>query len=101
VTVRTFYDAGDPDDLAKAHAAQDKITVSGGGPGPFEAPNWDTDQLKVARQALSELSTLGFDTSYAFGSKEEVRPIDHLVAAAPAGAACHALPPSTSCRQRG
>jgi hypothetical protein len=24
VTVRTFYNAGDPDDLAKAHAAQDK-----------------------------------------------------------------------------
>jgi hypothetical protein len=82
VTVRTFYDAGDPDDLAKAHAAQDKITVSGGGKGPFEAPNWDTDQLKVARKALSDLSTLGFDSSYAFGSKEEVRPIDHLVGTA-------------------
>jgi hypothetical protein len=82
VTIRTFYDAGDPDDLAKAHAAQDKITVSGGGKGPFEAPNWDTDQLTVARKALSDLSTLGFDSSYAFGSKEEVRPIDHLVGTA-------------------
>jgi hypothetical protein len=34
VTVRTFYNAGDPDDLAKAHAAQDKIVVSGGGRRP-------------------------------------------------------------------
>ena len=31
VTIRTFYDAGDPDDLAQAHAAQDKIEFSGGG----------------------------------------------------------------------
>ena len=82
VTVRTFYNAGDPDDLAKAHAAQDQIVVSGGGDGPFEAPNWDTDQLAIARKALSELGTLGFDTTYAFGTKEEVRPVDHLVGAA-------------------
>jgi len=82
VTIRTFYDAGDPDDLAKAHAAQDKITAGGGGKGPFEAPNWDTKQLTVARKALSDLSTLGFDSSYAFGGKEEVRPIDHLVGTA-------------------
>jgi hypothetical protein len=82
VTVRTFYNAGDPDDLAAAHAAQDKIEISGGGDGPFEAPNWDTDQLAVARKALSDLAVLGFDTTYAFGRKEEVRPIDHLVGAA-------------------
>jgi hypothetical protein len=81
VTIRTFYNAGDPDDLAVAHAAQDRIEISGGGPGPFEAPNWDKDQLAVARKALSELGALGFDTAYAFGRKEEVRPIDHLVAA--------------------
>jgi len=82
VTVRTFYDAGDPDDLAKAHAAQDKLEFSGGGAGPFEAPDWDLDDLAKARKALSDLATLGFDSAYAFGSKEEVRPIDHLVGAA-------------------
>ena len=82
VTVRTFYDAGDPDDLAKAHAAQDKLEISGGGSGPFEAPNWDLDALAKARKALSDLATLGFDSTYAFGSKEEVRPIDYLVGAA-------------------
>ena len=82
VTVRTFYNAGDPDDLAKAHEAQDMIEISGGGDGPFDAPNWDTEKLAVARKALNDLAVLGFDTTYAFGSKEEVRPIDHLVAAA-------------------
>ena len=82
VTIRTFYNAGDPDDLAKAHAAQDKIQISGGGAGPFEAPNWDTEQLAIARKALNDLAVLGFDTTYSFGSREEVRPIDHLVGAA-------------------
>jgi len=81
VTIRTFYNAGDPNDLAKAHAAQDKIKISGGGDGPFEAPNWNTEQLAVARKALSELGALGFDTAYAFGTKDEVRPIDYLVGA--------------------
>jgi len=82
VTIRTFYNAGEPDDLSKAHAAQDKIKISGGGEGPFEAPNWDTEQLAVARKALNDLAVLGFDTTYAFGSKEKVLPIDHLVGAA-------------------
>jgi len=81
VTIRTFYNVSDPDDLPKAHEAQDKLEISGGGEGPFEAPNWNTEQLAVARNALNDLSTLGFDTSHAFGSKEEVRPIDYLVGA--------------------
>ncbi len=82
VTIRTFYDAGDPADLAKAHAAQDMIEISGGGAGPFETPNWNTEELAVARKALNDLAVLGFDASYAFGRREDVRPIDHLVGAA-------------------
>lgn len=93
VSIRTFYNAGDPNDLAKAHAAQDKIKVSGGGNGPFIAPNWDKEQLAVARKAINDLSALGFDASHAFGSKEEVRPIDYLVGA---GAGWGGLPRSAA-----
>lgn len=82
VTVRTFVDILDPADLAKAHAAQDAIELTGGGDGPFEAPDWNTDDLAAARKALSDLAVLGFDASYAFGRKEEVRPVDRLVGAA-------------------
>ncbi|MCB0050961.1 MAG: DUF1214 domain-containing protein, partial [Caldilinea sp.] len=82
VTIRTFVDVNDPDDLAEAHAAQDAIELAGGGEGPFEAPDWNTDNLAVARKALSDLATLGFDASYAFGRQEEVRPVDYLVGAA-------------------
>jgi len=82
VTIRTFYNAGDPLDLARAHVAQDKIKISGSGSGPFESPNWNTDHLTTARKALNDLAVLGFDTSYAFGRKEDVRPVDYLVGAA-------------------
>jgi len=93
VSVRTFYNAGDPKDLPKAHAAQDKIKVSGGGTGPFVAPNWNTEQLARARKALNDLAVvLGFETTYAFGGKDEVRPIAHLVGAAAGWAVCHARP---------
>ena len=79
---RTFVNSRDPDDIMKAHQAQDGIVVEGGGKGPFTAPNWDQDALALARKALSDLATLGFDTRYAFGRKEEVRPVDFLVGVA-------------------
>ena len=82
VTIRTFIDINDPDDLDKAHAAQDAIELAGGGEGPFETPDWNTDKLAVARKALSDLATIGFSATYAYGRKEEVRPVDYLVGAA-------------------
>lgn len=82
VAFRTFADVSNPDDIKEAHAAQDAITVSGGASGPFEAPEWDLESLGVARKALSDIAVLGFDASYAFGSREQTRPIDHLVGTA-------------------
>ncbi|MFD0979361.1 DUF1214 domain-containing protein [Tropicimonas aquimaris] len=82
VLFRTFVDAANPDDLAVAHAAQDGIALSGGGDGPFEAPDWDLESLAEARKAVSDLaSAVGFDAARAFGRKDEVDPIDHLVGA--------------------
>ena len=77
---RTFIEPSDPDDVKAAHAAQDGIVVSGGGAGPFEAPDWDTEQLAVARKALNDLAAeLSFDSSLAFGRKDEVDPVQFLV----------------------
>ncbi|MBK0398549.1 DUF1214 domain-containing protein [Limibaculum sp. M0105] len=82
ILFRTFVDAAASDDLAAAHAAQDGIAVTGGGPGPFEAPDWDLDSLAEARNALNDLaSAIGFDAARAFGRKDEVDPIDHMVGA--------------------
>jgi len=78
---RTFVDITDPNDIAAAHAAQDAIEISGGGDGPFEAPDWSKADLEKARIAVSSLSELGFDSGDAFGRKEEVEPVAHLVGA--------------------
>jgi hypothetical protein len=78
---RTFIDVMDPEDIAAAHAAQDGIRVSGGGQGPFEAPNWSLKDLKKARSAVNALSELGYDTRVAFGRKSEVEPLQHLLGA--------------------
>lgn len=93
VAFRTFVDVTDPEDIAATHAAQDAIQVSGGGSGPFVAPDWDTDQLDMARKAMNDLSSLGFDATRAFGTRDEVDPIDYFVGAI---AAWGGLPPNAA-----
>ncbi|MEM0950117.1 MAG: DUF1254 domain-containing protein [Pseudomonadota bacterium] len=94
IIIRTFVDVTDPEDVAAVHAAQDQIVVRGGGPGPFEAPNWNTNQLDLARQAVSDLSLLGIDSARAFGwTKEETDPVHFLVGAI---SGWGGLPPETA-----
>ncbi len=82
ITFRTFIDPNDPDDVKAAHAAQDGIVVSGGGSGPFEAPDWNTEQLAVARKALNDLAAeISFDSARAFGREDDVDPVQYVVGA--------------------
>ncbi len=82
ISFRTFADVTEPDDVVAAHAAQDMIVVGGGGAGPFDAPNWDTEQLATARQAISDLALLGSDPSLAFGrTRDEIDPVQFLIGA--------------------
>jgi hypothetical protein len=76
LTIRTFFD---PDDLAGTHDLQDAVTVEGGGDGPLELPDWDLETLHTARDALNTLAKLGASNEGAFGAREEVDPIKHLV----------------------
>jgi hypothetical protein len=81
--VRTLVDPSDPKDLEQVHALQDAIKLSQpGGPGTFEVPKWDQASQKRIRDALLVLgaSTSGF--KHAFGTKEEVDPIAHLIGTA-------------------
>ena len=77
---RTFVDAGDPDDAPRAHAVQDAIVIEGGGEGPFEAPDWDLENLAAARKAVNDLAAaVGLESSKSFGRRGEVDPLDHLI----------------------
>lgn len=83
--IRTFVDPGDPTDLPQVHALQDAaIIAQPGGPGTFEAPNWDAVSQKTVRDALLVLSTTLPDMRDAFGRKEDVDPIRHFIATASA-----------------
>lgn len=77
---RTFVDAGDPDDAARAYAVQDGIIIEGGGTGPFEAPDWDLEALAKARKAVNDLAAVvGLESSTSFGRQDEIDPLGHLI----------------------
>jgi hypothetical protein len=97
VSFRTFVDVSDPDDIAKAHAAQDAILVSGGGKVPYETPDWDLEALGVARKALSDIAVLGFNADLPSVARMRCDPSTTLLAPRRAGAGCRArLPPMSS-----
>lgn len=85
VAVRTLVDPGEPADLSKVHGLQDAIKVEQpGGPGKFEVPAWDPVSQKKIREALLALATTVTDTSRAFGTKDQVDPVQRLIGAASA-----------------
>jgi len=82
VAVRTVVDPADPKDVVEVHALQDAIKVSQKSPGKFEIPNWDPISQKKVRDALLVLASTMSDFRGAFGAKNEVDPVRHLIGAA-------------------
>ena len=65
------------------HALQDAIKVDQpNGPGKFEVPKWDPVSQKKVREALIVLATTLTDTSRAFGTADQVDPVERLISAA-------------------
>jgi hypothetical protein len=81
LVVRVFIDANDAKDIALANALQDKVTIKGG-TGSLDIPEWNQVQLKAGREALNTLAKMGMDASRAFGARDHVDPLQHLVGAA-------------------
>jgi hypothetical protein len=84
IGIRTLVDPSDPKDLAEVHALQDAVSVSQQSTGTLELPSWDATSQKKVRDALIELQTTLPDFRKAFGTKDEVDPIRHLLATAAA-----------------
>lgn len=82
VGVRTLVDPADPKDLAEVHALQDAIKASQQAEGKFEVPAWDPASQKKVREALLALGATMPDFKKAFGTREEVDPIRHLIGTA-------------------
>jgi hypothetical protein len=82
VALRTLVDPADPKDVEQVHALQDAIKVSQKSAGKFEVPNWDQASQKKVRDALLVLGSTIPDYNKAFGTKQEVDPIQHLIGTA-------------------
>jgi len=81
--IRTFADPGDPEDVKKVHALQDAIKANQkGGPGKLELPVWDAASQKIVRDALLVLGSTMPDFKKAFGTRNEVDPVRHLIGSA-------------------
>ncbi len=82
VGIRTFVDPNDPEDVKKVHALQDAIEVSQQARGELELPNWEPESQKKVRDALLVLGSTMPDFKGAFGTRQEVDPIRHLIGTA-------------------
>jgi hypothetical protein len=82
--VRTFVDPASPRDLEQVHALQDAIRISQKDHGTFEVPDWDSVSQKRVRDALNVLNATLPDLKRAFGRREEVDPVRHLIGTASA-----------------
>ena len=84
VGVRTLVNPADAGDVEQVHNLQDAIKVNQQSAGKFEVPNWDQASQKTVRDALLILATTVPDFRGAFGTKEQVDPVRHLIGTAAA-----------------
>ncbi|MES5814689.1 DUF1254 domain-containing protein [Pseudoxanthomonas sp. Soil82] len=81
--IRTLVDPNNPKDLEDVHRLQDAITVAQeGGPGQLELPAWDAASQKKVRDALLALASTTSNFKGAFGLKDQVDPVHHLIGTA-------------------
>ncbi len=82
VLIRTLADPTDRKDLEQVHALQDGLKVSQANVGEFVVPKWDAASQKKIRDALLVLGESNPHYERAFGPKDEVDPIQHLIGTA-------------------
>jgi len=82
--IRILLDPANPKDVEQVHGLQDAVKVSQRSPVNIEMPNWDPASQKNVRAALVVLGTTLPDLRKAFGSREQVDPVRHLIATATA-----------------
>jgi hypothetical protein len=79
---RTFVDASDPADIAKANQMQDALVAEQASPGAIEFPDWDEASLTMVRQAVNVLASTRASSKGYFGDARKLDPISHLLGTA-------------------
>jgi hypothetical protein len=79
VTIRTFMDPNNPEDLKAGAALQDQISVSQETSGNFLIPDWDQELRMAVRTALLGTARFLPDSKNAFGDQGQVEPVRRLI----------------------
>jgi hypothetical protein len=82
LTVRTFADPNDKQDLQEAYRLQDAVVVEQADLGKFEVPDWSKDEVERMRDTINVVASVAMDTSRMFGVKEELDPVYWMLGAA-------------------
>jgi len=82
VAVRVLADPGDEADLDVAHALQDQLALEAASAEPFVSPEYDPESFTAVRKAVLELARHWSGIGGAFGRRDEVDPISHLLGTA-------------------
>ena len=82
VGARILVDPADPADVAEVNALQDGLGLRAGSSRPFEPPEYDQESLDANRTALLGLARHVPGFAGAFGRKEDVDPVKHLLGSA-------------------
>lgn len=82
LAARILADTTDADDLAVVHALQDGLVLLARSAVPFEMPAYDDASFTSTRDALLQLASGIEGFAGAFGSRDAVDPVKHLLGAA-------------------
>jgi hypothetical protein len=82
LAARILVDPRDPSDVQQINELQDQLTVSSESSQPFQPPAYDQDSYRATRNAVLELARYSSGFGRAFGRKNAVDPIQHLLATA-------------------
>lgn len=82
VYMRVLVDAADPDDVAAVNALQDRMTIDAASTDPFILKNYDEESYAALVRALIGLAPFVADSARAFGARDGVLPVRHLIGTA-------------------
>jgi len=82
VGARTLVDPNVPDDVAEVAALQDRMGLEAASAVPFAMPDYDEDSYRETRGAVLTLAKGVTGFSRAFGRREDVDPVRHLLGTA-------------------
>jgi hypothetical protein len=79
---RTLVDPRDPDDLGAVAAVQDQFRIEAASERAFVSPEYESGSLDRTRTALLALAAEMTSFERAFGRREDVDPVHHLIGTA-------------------